>query len=228
MILAIGLSLTAYASPAGPPPVQPGAPVQVPLKPGTPGGPVAGNQPQAAGPEDIHDIRHPVQVGVNPMIYYGIAAGSAALAAGVLIWLLIRRRMKKKRGDVTEVTAAIYRTPEEEALENLKTLESGMPGEPVLFYFGLSAVFRRYLQQRFDIDAPEMTTEELLPRLSALDFEKETQAGLKSFLKFGDQVKFARALPDRGDMTTHLTLVRDLVNRFVPAEATAAGQAEVK
>ncbi|MEW6078634.1 MAG: hypothetical protein AB1724_12530 [Thermodesulfobacteriota bacterium] len=234
-IIALGALIAVPAASAGSATVSPGvtapagpAAAQVPLRPGAPANPGQSGQPQAAGPTDIHDIRQPVQVGVNPMIYYGIFAGVAALAAGVLIWILVRRRMKKKSGGVTEVTAAVYRTPEEEALENLTALENGMSGEPALFYFGLSAAFRRYLQRRFNIDAPEMTTEELLPRLSALDVEKEIQAGLKSFIKFGDQVKFARALPDRSDMTAHLVLVRDLVNRFVPSEPPAAGQAEVK
>lgn len=221
VVVAIGLPVAASANPPGTAAVQPGTPVQTPLQPMTQAVPGITGQPAGAGPTDIHDIRQPVQVGVNPAIYYGAVGVVAALIIGALAWMLIRRRMKRGGGNAAEVTATIYRSPEEEAFANLAALENNMSDQPAVFYFGLSAIFRRYLQRRFDVDAPEMTTEELLPRLAALNFDRETQAGLKTFLKDGDQVKFARVMPDPADMRAHLTLVRELVNRFAAAEATA-------
>ncbi len=173
---------------------------------------------------DIHDIRHPRQVGINPAVYYWAAGLVATLAAGIAAWILIRRRMKRGCKTVSDVTAAIYRDPEEEALENLAALEKDAPESPALYYFRLSAVFRNYLKRRFDIDAPEMTTEELLPRLSSLDFDRDLQPGLREFLKFGDRVKFARFRPDSADMAGHLELTRQVVNRTRAARQAAAGQ----
>ena len=140
-----------------------------------------------------------------------------SLAAAVLIWWLIRRRAKRGAHQPAEVAATVFRSPEEEALEDLALLEQEKTRPPADFYFRLSAIFRRYLQRRFEIDAPEMTTEELLPRLSTPAFERETQAAIKTFLRFGDQVKFARVRPDPADITAHLGLVREMVKRFVPA-----------
>ena len=184
-------------------------------------GPGGGGQPVDTAPADIHDIRHPVQVGVTPAIYYWAGGLAAALVLGLAAWLLLRRWKKRRNGGIDDLTAAIYRNPEEELLEGLAGLENIFDDRPVMFYFGLSAVFRRYLQRRFNIDAPEMTTEELLPCLSGLDLDRETQAGIKTFLKFGDQVKFARVMPDPGDMTAHLDLVRGMAERFREPASTA-------
>ncbi len=178
-------------------------------------------QPASAGATDIHDIRDPVQVGVNPAIYYWIAGGVALLIAASGLWWLIRRRKKMRDKDMPHVSATVFKTPEAEALDDLALLETTPPDQPAVFYFRLSAIFRRYLERRFDIDAMEMTTEELLPCLGRLEFDRENRAGIKKFLTFGDRVKFARVLPDTADMMGHLGLVKNIVNHYKAVDATA-------
>ena len=196
------------AAPSGTPVIPP---VASPAGPITPGASMTG-QPAGSGPADIHDIRDPVQVGVNPAVYYWAAGGMAGLIIAALLWRIIRGRKKRSGKDAADVSATVFKTPEDEALEGLASLETTPPDQPALFYFSLSAIFRRYLQRRFDIDAPEMTTEELLPHLNGLAFDREIHAGIRTFLRSGDQVKFARALPERGDMMNHLGLVKNIVS----------------
>jgi len=195
-------------------------------QPGPAGQGITGGQSKAV-PTDIHDIRHPVQVGVNPAIYYWSAGAVAVLIIILAAWILIRRWKKKDRQNASDVTAMIYKSPEEEILAGLEALEKNRPGQPALFYFRLSALFRHYLQRRFNVDALEMTTEELLPHMSGLDFDRETLTGLKAFLKFGDQVKFARVMPESAEMTDHLNLMREMANRSIAAESTAETEGEM-
>lgn len=213
------LCLGVTAAPSGTTPVIPHK--TTPAGPSAVPGAVMPGQPADSGPVDIHDIRDPVQVGVNPAIFYWTAGGLAVLVVAGLLWWLIRRRKKRLGNEVPDVSAAVFKTPEEEALEGLALLETTPPDQPAMFYFRLSAVFRRFLQRRFDIDAPEMTTEELLPRLAGLEFDREIHNGLRSFLRFGDQVKFARELPEHKEMMKHLSLVKNIVNSPNVVESTA-------
>lgn len=67
-----------------------------------------------------------------------------------------------------------------------------------VFYVELSAIVRKYLEDRFELHAPELTTEEFLEVASASpDLNSEQKGFLKDFLHQADQVKFARHVPDR-------------------------------
>jgi len=65
------------------------------------------------------------------------------------------------------------------------------------YYFRVSGVLRRYLEDRFGVNAPEQTTEEFLETISKDHIlntdQKET---LRSFLEQCDLVKFAKLTPD--------------------------------
>ena len=76
----------------------------------------------------------------------------------------------------------------------------------------LSAIVRRYLEQRYEIRAPELTTEEFLqvaiarPELSA-----EHRGLLRSFLERCDRVKFAGYRPDADESLATLKAARGFV-----------------
>jgi len=64
------------------------------------------------------------------------------------------------------------------------------------FFVELSALIRRYLEDRFELRAPEFTTEEFLQVASASpDLDESHQGFLRGFLRRADMVKFARFLP---------------------------------
>lgn len=65
------------------------------------------------------------------------------------------------------------------------------------FYVELSAIVRRYLEDRFDLRAPELTTEEFLETVkSSPVLTSEHQSLLQGFLTQADLVKFAGFHPD--------------------------------
>lgn len=73
------------------------------------------------------------------------------------------------------------------------------------FFVELTALIRRYLEDRFEIRAPELTTEEFLQVASASPDIREThQKFLQGFLRSADLVKFARFTPSPEDIAAAL------------------------
>jgi len=135
---------------------------------------------------DIHDIKSLEIIGMDPawirMSAY-IFLAAAVIAAAVYFWKKLKKRMVKH-------TAAPM-PPDKAALKQLDGLTDIENIDGKEFYFQLSAIVRNYIEGRFGIHAPEMTTEELLPRIDELELEKEMQKELKELLCSSDPEKFA-------------------------------------
>jgi hypothetical protein len=147
------------------------------------------------------------------------------VVAGVLVLvalglLVLRRRQRRYR-------AAVRRSAAEIAFGRLAELERrGLPeGHEAAdqWYVELSDVVRRYIEDRFGIRAPELTTEEFLREARRLGELGEAHRGLLSaFLEGCDRVKFAGHEPAVDESRAALELARRLV-----AETAAAPPGEV-
>jgi hypothetical protein len=85
------------------------------------------------------------------------------------------------------------------------------------FYVEISAIVRRYLEERFAIHAPERTTEEFIREASRSDaLSSAHQALCGAFLEQCDLVKFARHQPEAADMVYALDAATRLVNETRP------------
>ncbi len=157
-------------------------------------------------------------VGGTPwLMILGIASAAAiAFAGGILAFrtLRARRRIEKQR--------SAY----DEAVGKLEALEQGGPPEPDRadgWFVELSAIVRHYLESRYEIRAPDLTTEEFLlvatarPELTALHRELLTQ-----FLERCDRVKFAGYRPDPDESLATLKAARGFVEDTRLREAVAA------
>ena len=111
---------------------------------------------------DILDIKPPEAFGIHPAwrqyLLYGllILLAVALVAAAVYFW---KRYRRKKNAPVLAEPA------HGKALRLLDELGRKTGVDPRMFYFQLSAILRGYMEARFGIDALEMTSEELLPRI---------------------------------------------------------------
>lgn len=82
-------------------------------------------------------------------------------------------------------------------LSQLKTADNLDVEAVQVFFVELSDIVRHYLEDRFNLHAPELTTEEFLDVAAASpDLSSEQKNFLKGFLRSADQVKFARYVPD--------------------------------
>lgn len=192
-----------------------------PVTPSSPGVlPGQAARPNASGPAagtmtDIIDIKPLVPIGFNTeIILYAIIAAVCILLA-VLAFLFLRRHFKR-RGEGGELIEPLV-PPWESAAGAIKEIEAGGMNDCREFYFRITAVFKAYLKGRFGMDAPEMTTEELLPRINELPVDRELMSGARDLLRRSDLVKFAGVPETRERMATDLGFVRAFVEKTIPA-----------
>jgi hypothetical protein len=142
-----------------------------------------------------------------------LAASLVALFALAIVWLLRRRGRRRIREAAHQV-----------ALRRLAALEARgwpAPAQADQWYVELSGVVRRYLEDRYAVRAPELTTEEFLreaARAQALTAHHRDL--LAEFLAGCDRVKFAAYHPEEAESRHALTSARRFVeeSRVVEAE----------
>ena len=144
------------------------------------------------------------------------AVGIALVIAGVLI--LVGRRLYGR--DVPKSAYAI-------ALARLETLEvRERPDAEAMdaFFVELSDLVRRYLEDRFALHAPELTTEEFLDvAAGSPDLTRNHRSVLRTFLESADQVKFARFVPTAADVDIALSAVRGFLEQTADDEPQVDG-----
>jgi hypothetical protein len=147
------------------------------------------------------------------------------LAAVAIVSGLYWAWRRWRKGQVKAVVPEKAVPPHERA--RLKLQEAlALIDRPKPFCIAVSQTIRVYLEERFDLRAPERTTEEFLAELkqSAL-LEAHQKESLAEFLARCDLVKFARYEPEHYELQKlHDTALR-LVNQteppvFEPAAAT--------
>ena len=132
-------------------------------------------------------IRYPVTFAeVAPYVAGGLLA--VALAA-LLAWWLARRARRAEQ-------AARKDPPHIIALRELDKYRSDKywaPDKQKAFYSGITDALRTYIDSRYGIDAPEMTTAELFAALqSEKDIPQDLFAEMKELFECADFVKFAK------------------------------------
>ena len=130
-----------------------------------------------------------------------LAAGFAMLAATAIFGVGLRRRTRHR---ATPAPGPQPLSPHEQALKALAALR-GMDliqkEEIEPFYRELSAIVRRYLEDRFGLRAPERTTEEFIREAAGSGLLAPRHQDLvRAFLEQCDLVKFARLRPLAADM----------------------------
>lgn len=142
---------------------------------------------------DIVDIKN--VLGKTPWLLYAIILGVLATIAGVFLFY----RYKKRK--IQEYSAQnIYKPKPHEvayaalaALRDKGYINRGMVKE---YFDELSLIIRAYIEARFNIKAPYMTTEEFLDSAKRNHLlVSEQKALLEEFLTCSDMVKFAKYWP---------------------------------
>ena len=178
---------------------------------------------QEKSPADIRDIKPPEEV---PFDWRPVGIGAAAvvlvglLGAG-LFYFLNRPRLQRiiPPQPAHEVALA--------ALNRLRARHLIEEGKFEEYYVQLSSIVRRYLEDRFNLRAPEMTTEEFLAAAAGDGrLIPPHRRLLADFLLQADLVKFARHLPTLDDSEGAYTAARRFGEETQPSAAsqTVEGQ----
>lgn len=147
----------------------------------------------------FHDITGPVDppFGWDEIIGY-IFIAFAILIAALLIYFYIQKRKNRKKHEPLSpqqplIPAHVIAL---QSLQNLLEHKYWQKGEVKKYYSELTDIIRIYLHNRFDIDAIEMTTAEILHDVSFFHIHSDSIHSLSRLLSIADLVKFAKYLPD--------------------------------
>jgi len=124
-------------------------------------------------------------------------AGSALLAGLVflLIYFLFKKYRHKKQTPVIQVPKRPAHEIAIEALEQLDASKLWQQGNYKGYFTGLSDITRMFIQNRWSVNAMEMTTDEIL-RLRIISGQDQMVFDqLKQMLELADLVKFAKVIP---------------------------------
>ncbi len=111
-----------------------------------------------------------------------------------LVFYLVNRRGKE-----VAPPPPIRKVPAHEIandkLTGLKKKQLWQNGEVKAYQSELTYIVREYLENRYDAQALESTTSEILSQLKSLDFDDNMKSQLREMLELADMVKFAKAEP---------------------------------
>ncbi len=180
---------------------------------------LAGDEASAA---TIRPIRRTLEEHLGPSLarrYWWAFAGGPLLLCSLIAVLLWRHRRK-----------AVQVSPYEQASVALSELEAeGLPDEDArdAWYVELSSIVRRYLEGRFALRAPELTTEEFL-RIAqrSVRISTEHKTLLNSFLADCDKVKFAGYEPGEEESRSVLAAARRFLLETRELDAALASSPE--
>ncbi len=169
---------------------------------------------------DIRAIKPPVEV-PNEWAWLWWVAGAViliALAVAALYWWHWRR---------SRPVSALMVPPHVRARQRLQQAWA-LISDARLFCIAVSDALRVYLEERFNLQAPERTTEEFLAELQSTGvLSPEQKQSLGEFLQHCDLVKFARHEPPESDLRqlhdAALRLVDETQFESVNAPGIASG-----
>jgi len=157
----------------------------------------------------IRDVKPPVALPSN----YGGWIILIILLLLILLIFIIQKywRIRKMQAPSPEPVVL----PWDRALSQLNQLEDeNLPaqGRGKEFYVRLSDIVRHYIEERFSLRAPEMTTEEFLVSLKdSRNLNLEQKKFLQKFLNQCDMVKFAKHKATVSEMQESICLAKELV-----------------
>ena len=184
---------------------------------------VASVLPDGAGADALRPARGRLPELEGPWLarrWPWLAGGVAVLAAGAAVLLAWLRR----------AAARARLTAFDRASARLARLRGqGLPGPERVdpWYVELSDIVRRYVEERFSLRAPELTTEEfLLEAGRSAELSPAHRDLLSDFLERCDRVKFARYSPGENESREAIEVASRFLDESRAVEEGPSGRAE--
>jgi hypothetical protein len=161
----------------------------------------------------IEDIEGPVEMPRPPTpwwVWVVVGTGLIPFVAAGVVWFLVARKRAAR-------LVRILRPAHDVAYARLRALVAENlvdAGRIKEFYDRISGILRHYIEDRFELHAPERTTEEFLAELHSTDVLSDSDKDvLGEFLTHCDLVKFARHAPTTEQLQRTFDLVKDFIER---------------
>jgi hypothetical protein len=157
-------------------------------------------------PEEFYDIK---EVWKPPFVladYYLILFGVLFFLFLICVAGYMIQRIRNKKSLLPFKKEAPKLSPYDQAvkdLDDIKRQKLWQQGRNKEYYTLVTEVLRTYMEERFDINALEMTSEEILHAIRDREEVDSVYENLKQILQLADFVKFAKLipLPDENDLS---------------------------
>lgn len=151
----------------------------------------------------FRDIKGNVTV---PWDYRLIVMWIAGLLLLAVLFFWLYRRFAKKKVAKIPVETVVAIAPDVRALEELRLLDESrvwQSGDQKGYHTRLTDILRTYIFERYQVNAPELTTDDLVGHSLVRTLPAAEQENLERILRLADLVKFAKytSLPDECQWT---------------------------
>lgn len=174
---------------------------------------------------DIKQIWNPPFVWAD---YYPIIYGVLLFLLVLCIIGYVVKRIRSKKPLIPFGKPEPKLPPYEQAILDLNSIKEQklwQQGRNKEYYTSITDVLRKYIADRFGINAMEMTSHEVLDALHQIEEAKPSLDGLKQILELADFVKFAKMIPLPSESEKSLNgaylFVDETIKKDVPIEDAA-------
>jgi len=167
--------------------------------------------------KDIKDIQGPVEIRVDYGMF--IMLGSVVLLVILILGIGIPYYLRRRKIKAEEIKIIPPHIIALDGLEKIKGMQLDTEGKIKEYYISISAIIRHYIENRFNLHAPERTTEEFLYDISATNTLSHVYKPLlRDFLKHCDMVKFAKYGPTKTEIDSVYETAKRFVEETIPRE----------
>ena len=176
-------------------------------------------QPSGTNSLDIRPLKGPVEIPSTFEWLWWVGLIVVAALVAMFLW----RRYRIKRPAVAPVVVV---PPNRKAKDRLRGATELM-SDPYRFCSLVSDVLRAYVEERFDLHAPERTTEEFMAELRAsTKLRGDHKSLLEDFLSRCDLVKFARFEPPLPELEALLDSAYRFIDETAPHDEPVVARPE--
>ncbi len=168
---------------------------------------------------DIKDIKPIIKAPISFRELLPYIAG--ALILGALIYGVIYYLRKRKKAPEEKPQPKITIPPWEIALQKLNVLKNEQiwqKGDIKEYYTRLTDILREYFDARYNVNAAEMTSSEILDAMKPHITDEKPMASLQNILFLSDMAKFAKAQPGAYENEQSTLYSFEFINNTVPAQ----------
>ncbi|MCC6372580.1 MAG: hypothetical protein IT236_16370 [Bacteroidia bacterium] len=163
----------------------------------------------------VKDIKSPLNEPFNwrwyiDYIYWGIGILVAVVA--IAIWVMYQNKKKKNFVPEPEKPKIPPHILALASLEKIQRETIWKDGKIKEYYSEISDTVRLYIEERFNVNALESTTDEIMTAFRSQVVDKESKDKLQQLLTLSDLVKFAKQFPIEDEHNFSLQNAFDFVN----------------
>jgi hypothetical protein len=165
---------------------------------------------------DLRDIKGPIEIPITfaeLLPYILIVLGVGLIVVAVVV-ILYNRKRKVKEVVIEKYDPTI--PADLEALQALKELENKkiwQTGRHKVYHSDLTDILRTYIHRIYDINAHELTSDEILAELRSKEHSTEALENLHQILSIADLTKFAKFTPSDTQNHDSMILAISFVNQ---------------